>query len=340
MEQEKQKVIVIVAMPHTLLLDIAGPSDVFSVANRNIGDGNLLDFLGYKIVVTSPHNVRSVKTRSGISVVVDENLYKLDPAQIDTLLIAGFSAKDTIEANQLFIEWLQENSNKIRRIGSICRGAFILAAAGFLDGMTATTHWEFCDDLQRCYPKVNVDPDPIFIKNGKIYTAAGVSSGIDLSLAMLEEDCGRDIALKVARQLVLYLKRPGNQSQFSMLLPNSFSNYKAFGTLQKWILENLNRPFNVEQMAEFCSMSPRNFARVFQRELKMPPGKYIEKLRVESARRKLEETYLSIEQIAEECGVGSADTLRRLFLRHLKISPNHYRRSFRTALEQELPEMV
>jgi transcriptional regulator GlxA family with amidase domain len=340
MELEKQKLIVIVAMPHTLLLDIAGPSDVFSVANRNIHLNDGLAFNGYKIIVTSPHDVRSVKTRSGVSVGVDEKLFEMDPNQIDTLLIAGFSAMDSIEAHQPFINWLQNNSNKIRRIGSICRGAFILAAAGFLDGKTATTHWEFCDDLRRCYPKVNVDPDPIFIKNDKFYTAAGVSSGIDLSLAMLEEDCGKEIALNVARQLVLYLKRPGNQSQFGMLLPPGFSEYKPFGELQKWIFENLSIAINVEQMAEFCSMSPRNFARVFQREFKMPPGKYLEKLRVENARRKLEETYLSVEQIADECGVGSADTLRRLFLRHLKITPNHYRRSFRTALEQELPEMV
>ena len=334
---QEEKLIVIVAMPGTMLLDIAGPSDVFHNANRVILQKE--GFSPYKIILASPDVLTTIKTGSGIAVQCNESLFRIKD-KIDTLIIAGFPAADSLESRKDLIKWLQENSNKIRRIASICRGAFLLAEAGFLDKKRATTHWQFADDLQKKYPEIIVDGDPIFIGDGKIYTSAGVSSGIDLTLALLEEDFGREVALNVARNLVLYLRRPGNQSQFSVVLSYQETSKEPLRTLQKWIMDHLDKNLTVDVLAEQCSMSPRNFARVFQKEMRMTPGKYLEKLRLETARRRLEETHLGLDQIASECGLGSADTLRRIFLRHLKITPNQYRRSFRTALEQDLTEIL
>jgi transcriptional regulator GlxA family with amidase domain len=337
MEIQKEKLVVIIAMPGTMSLDIAGPSDVFHNANRVILQR--MGFSPYKIILASPDDTTSVKIGSGITIKCDENVFNIKN-KIDTLIIAGFPAADSIESRRDLIQWLKESANNTRRIASICRGAFLMAEAGFLNNKRATTHWNFCDDLQKNYPQVQVDPDPIFIGDGKFYTSAGVSSGIDLTLALLEEDFGREIALNVARNLVLYLRRPGNQSQFSIVLAQQETSKEPLRHLQKWLLDHLDKNLTVETLAEQCSMSPRNFARVFQKEMKMTPGKYLEKLRVETARRRLEETNLGLDQIARECGLGSADTLRRIFLRQLKITPNQYRRSFKTALEQELTEML
>jgi transcriptional regulator GlxA family with amidase domain len=334
---QQEKLIAILAMPNTMLLDIAGPGDVFANANRVMTENTQPS--PYKVILASPDQNLDISTASGITVRCESSLFDIE-AEIDTLLIAGFPSAESFEARKDLIKWLQENSNKIRRTASICRGAFLLAEAGLLDNKRATTHWKFCDQLQSNYPKIIVDPDPIFVGDGKTYTSAGVSSGIDLALALLEEDYGRDLALNVARNLVLYLRRPGNQSQFSVVLAHQEPDYEPLRHLQKWIMDHLGKNITVDTLAERCAMSPRNFARVFQREMRMTPGKYLEKLRLETARRRLEETHLSLEQIAIECGLGSADTLRRIFLRHLKITPNQYRRSFKTALEQELTEII
>jgi transcriptional regulator GlxA family with amidase domain len=234
--------------------------------------------------------------------------------------------------NKSTLRWLQEHASTIRRLGSVCTGAFILAEAGILNGRKATTHWMACEKLARLYPGISVEADPIFIKDGNIYTSAGISTGMDLALAMVEEDYGREIALRVARHLVLYLKRPGNQSQFSMVLSLQKVDYQPIQELQDWMIEHLDEELTVEIMAERASMSPRNFARVFLRETGITPAKFIEKLRFETARRRLEETNLTLEEISRECGLSGADIMRRLFLRHLKTTPSDYRRNFQTAL--------
>jgi transcriptional regulator GlxA family with amidase domain len=327
---KKTKHIVIVAPPKTSILDIAGPVEVFSKAADYIDMYIHKGGLSYTIHVVSTESAKTVYTSSGLPIVSEGGIKSID-YEIDTVLVSGIPGAPENMVSKETLNWLRECCHNIRRVGSICAGAFILAEAGILDGKRATTHWRVCDKLAKCYPKVKVENDPIFIKDGNIYTSAGISTGMDLSLAMVEEDYGRDIALAVARQLVLYLKRPGNQSQFSVVLTHQKVDHQPVRELQEWIIEHLDEDLTVEILAEKALMSPRNFARVFLRETGITPAKYIEKLRLEAARRRLEETQLTLDEISSECGVGNADSLRRLFLRHMRTTPSDYRRSFRTA---------
>jgi transcriptional regulator GlxA family with amidase domain len=321
------KHIVILAPPNTSILDVAGPIEVFSKAADYI-DRYFHNSAGsYTVHVLSTQSSKIVNTSSGLPIVSEGGIKSIG-YKVDTVLVAGIPNAPVNMVGKEILNWLRENSNSIRRVGSICAGAFILAEAGILNGRRATTHWSVCDKLARHYPKVKVESDPIFIKDGNVYTSAGISTGMDLSLAMVEEDYGRDIALFVARQLVLYLKRPGNQSQFSIILSHQKVDYQPIREMQDWIIEHLNEELNIEILAEKASMSPRNFARVFLRESGITPAKYIQKLRLETARRRLEETRLTLDEISSECGVGNADALRRLFLRYMKTTPSDYRRSF------------
>jgi transcriptional regulator GlxA family with amidase domain len=272
-----------------------------------------------------------VNTSSGLPILCEGGIGSLD-YEIDTLLLAGkgnLEVDDSVLAP--LVDWLKANTGRIRRVGSICAGAFLLAEAGLLNGRRATTHWRNCDKLAKRYPEVKVDKDPIYVKDGNIYTSAGISTGMDLSLALVEEDFGRDVAVNVARVLVLYLKRPGNQSQFSNVLMHQTVDHEPIQNIQNWIIDHLDEELSVETLAERALMSPRNFARVFLRETGITPAKYIEKVRLETARRRLEESRLTIDEISSECGIGSADGLRRLFLRHLKTTPSDYRKSFASA---------
>jgi transcriptional regulator GlxA family with amidase domain len=213
----------------------------------------------------------------------------------------------------------------------VCTGAFLLARAGLLEGRKITTHWNWCGRLATLYPGTTVDPDPIFIRDGKVYTSAGVTAGMDLALALVEEDHGAGLALEVARQLVLYLRRPGGQSQFSAALSLQASERQPLHELQSWILENLDKPLTVATLAARVAMSPRNFARIFQREMRVTPGRFVERLRVETARRRLQETRLSLKRIARECGFGSLGAMRTVFRRVLGVPPGQYRQHFRSA---------
>lgn len=325
-----EKHIVIVAPSFTSLLDVAGPLEVFAKA------ASLLDFTSqaaesYQLHVIAAEGGKVVNTSTGLPIVCEGNLKSID-YPIDTLLIAGMPGAPEEMVSKATLQWLRKHEPKIRRVGSVCAGAFILAEAGLLKGKRATTHWMACGKMAQRYPDIRVEKDPIFVKDGHIYTSAGISSGMDLALALVEEDYGRDLALMVARQLVLYLKRPGNQSQYSAVLSFQKVNYQPIRELQDWLISHLNEEITVESMARRISMSPRNFARVFHREAGITPAKFIEKLRVETARRRLEETRLSLEEISQECGLRSPDTLRRLFLRHFKTNPGDYRRSFQTSL--------
>src|SRR6202035_2111180 len=238
---------------------------------------------------------------------------------VDTLLITG---GDAVEADQTgfgVVQWIRKHSQSIRRLGSVCTGAMLLARTGLLDGRKVTTHWKWCGILASRYPQVQVDPDPIFIRDGNIYTSAGVTAGMDLALALVEEDHGSRLALEVARDLVLYLRRPGGQSQFSAALSLQATDRKPLRDLEAWVLDNLNKPLTVPVLAERVAMSPRNFARVFTKEMKTTPAKFVERLRVESARRRLEESQNSMETIAGECGFGNVNSMRNVFQRTLKI---------------------
>lgn len=325
------KHIVILTPPQTSILDVAGPLDVFQKTANYLESNPGKSTSSYRVHVLSTEKAGISETSSGLPIVCEGNLISAD-YKIDTLLITGMVDSHKNSINPASMEWLVKNWKKVRRIGSVCAGAFILAKAGILDGKRATTHWERCALLAKMYPSITVDPDPIFVKDGSVYTSAGISAGMDLALAMVEEDFGREVALFIARRLVLYLKRPGNQSQFSIALTYQHTDYEPIKELLTWMAEHLNEELTVESLAEKASMSPRNFARVFTRETGITPGKYIEKLRLEAARRRLEETHLTINEISYECGLGSPDTMRRVFLRHLKTAPADYRRSFRTAL--------
>ncbi|GAA4792082.1 GlxA family transcriptional regulator [Olivibacter ginsenosidimutans] len=326
---DKTKHIVLVVPPMTSILDVAGPLEVFTKTTDYLNDHIASLKPAYTTHVLSVDSSPIVHTSAGLPIVCEGDINSIN-YEVDTLLFAG---KGTAESNTLqpALTWLKEHACKIRRIGSICAGAFILAEAGLLNGRRATTHWQVCAKMATLYPQIKVEKDPIYVKDGNIYTSAGISTGMDLSLALVEEDFGRDIAVMVARLLVLYLKRPGNQSQFSNILMHQQVDYEPIQTVQEWIIHHLDEELTVELLAEKVSMSPRNFARVFLRETGITPAKYVEKVRLETARRRLEETRLTIDEISNECGVGSADGLRRLFLRHLKTTPSDYRRSFATA---------
>ncbi|GET31600.1 transcriptional regulator [Prolixibacter bellariivorans] len=330
-EKTPVKHIVMVASPNTSLLDVSGPLEVFAKAKQHLPEFTNQPPFVYQLHVVSTTDELQVATSTGLPIICESTLFDFR-YPIDTLLIAGYAYRPDMTPAKATIDWLRTHWKNIRRIGSVCTGAYILAEAGLLDGREATTHWNRCQQMTALYPEVRVNPDPIFVKDGPIYTSAGISTGMDLALALVEEDYGREVALYVARMLVLYLKRPGNQSQFSVVLAHQEVDYNPIQTLIEWMPEHLNDALSVEKLAEQVSMSPRNFSRVFTRKMGITPARYIEKLRVETARRRLEESNLSLDEISSECGLGSADTLRRLFLRHLKTSPSVYRQSFQTAI--------
>ncbi|MBB3187659.1 GlxA family transcriptional regulator [Microbacter margulisiae] len=326
------KHIVIIVPPMTSILDIAGPLEVFTKTIEYIHDNVSASTQSYTTHVVSATTSTYVATTAGLPVVCEGNLSSIH-YEIDTVILAGKGDLDPDDTElKPLVNWLTENAGHFRRICSICAGAYMLAEAGLLNGRRATTHWRNCDNMAKRYPAIIMEKDPIYIKDGNIYTSAGISTGMDLSLALVEEDFGRDIAVNVARILVLYLKRPGNQSQFSNILMYQKVDYEPIQHIQEWILEHLYEDLSVEMLAEKALMSPRNFARVFLRETGITPAKYIEKMRLETARRRLEETRLTIDEISSECGIGNADGLRRLFLRHMKTTPSDYRKSFSTAL--------
>jgi transcriptional regulator GlxA family with amidase domain len=229
------------------------------------------------------------------------------------------------------VRWVRAMAPRVRRLGSVCSGSFVLAEAGLLDGRRATTHWEWCATLAERYPAVTVASDPIFVRDGKIYTSAGVTAGMDLALALVEEDHGRELALEVARQLVMFLRRPGGQSQFSAQLAAQTADREPLRDLQSWISEHPEADLSVPALARRVAMSPRNFARVFTREVGMTPARFVESVRVEAARRRLEESASGVDSVAAACGFGTAESMRRAFLRIVRVPPAAYRHRFRAA---------
>jgi transcriptional regulator GlxA family with amidase domain len=227
-----------------------------------------------------------------------------------------------------FLDWLRLQSARSRRFGSICTGAFILAKAGLLDGRRATTHWNWARELAQDYPRVAVDPNPIYIRDGGCFTSAGVTAGIDLCLALVEEDLGRRLALRIAQMMVVFLRRPGGQSQFSATLEAQTHESPPLGDLLAWLPDHLRQDLSVDALARRAAMSPRNFTRLFKHELGKTPAQHVEDLRLEAARRQLESTARSANEIADVCGLASAEVLRRMFQRRLRVTPGRYRASF------------
>jgi transcriptional regulator GlxA family with amidase domain len=312
--------VVIVAYPGVQSLDVTGPLEVFHGAGR-IADGS------YEVAVATLDG-QPVPTTSGIS--IGGGLALQDVGAIDTLIVAGGEGSRPGVADPRLVDWLRRRAPEARRVASVCTGAFLLAEAGLLDGRRVTTHWSACGALARTYPAIEVDPEPIYSRDGSVWTSAGVTAGMDLSLALVEEDLGRDAALTIARWLVLFLRRPGGQSQFSAQLSSQFAERDAIRELQQWIVDHPEAPLSIEAMAERVAMSPRHFARRFRAEVGTTPARYVERVRVEAARRRLEETGEPIDRIAPACGFGTTETMRRAFVRALGVAPAEYRRRFQT----------
>jgi transcriptional regulator GlxA family with amidase domain len=324
----------IVAFPGSQILDIAGPLAVFTEANQFCqGDFNVKR-TAYQVELISTESDGLVDCYCGVNITARTD-FRSVKGKFDTLIIAGGYGVMQVEKIPGFLPWLRKIAGASRRVGSVCTGAFALAAAGLLDGRSATTHWYFCQQMAERFPAVRVEPDPIFIRDGAVYTSAGVTAGIDLSLALIEEDWGAELALLVARGLVVFLRRPGSQSQFSATLSLQTSDRAPIRELQVWLLDNLREPLTVEQMAARVGMSPRNFARVFAEQVGVTPARFVMQIRVETARRRLEESSQSVELIAEECGFGSTESMRSAFQRLLRVSPQEYRKHFHLAEEGE-----
>ena len=245
----------------------------------------------------------------------------------DVLIVPG--GEGARHPDPELVSWLRARGHQAGQLVSVCTGAFLLAEAGLLDGRRVTTHWSRCDDLRRQYPAVQVDPEPIFVKDGRIATSAGITAGIDLALALVEDDLGRDTALAVARQLVVFLRRPGNQAQFSAQLSAQVAQRAPLRDVQQWIADHPAADLSVQALASQASLSPRQFARAFAAEVGIPPGRYVDRVRLETARRRLEDTADGIEQTARSCGYGTPEAMRRAFVRVLGVSPGEYRRRFR-----------
>jgi transcriptional regulator GlxA family with amidase domain len=318
------RIIDVLAYPAVQLLDVSGPVQVFASANDLIaGDGGARPYL-LRVVAQGGE---AVMASAGVALVTGP-LTK-PGAALDTLLVAGGEGAEAAAENPVLVEWVRQRATRARRVASVCTGAFLLAAAGVLDGRRAATHWKYCTKLAQRFPAVHVEPDPIFVCDGPVWTSAGVTAGIDLALALVEEDLGRSVALAVARYLVVFLKRPGGQAQFSTALALQATDDK-FGTLHDWLNEHLAGDLSLSVLADRAGMSERSFSRHYAEATGQTPARAIERLRVEAARRLLSESRLPAKRIAQRCGFGSEETMRRSFLRVLAATPKDYRARFST----------
>ena len=320
MPSRQPRRVVVLAFADAQLLDITGPAQVFATAAELAPPG-----AGYTITLVSPHG-GLVATSSGIALATQPLAAARGP--IDTLVIAGGPGTRAALNDRALIRQVGAWSKRARRTTSVCTGAFLLAEAGLLDGKRATTHWSRCRQLQARYPQLRVEPDPIFVRDGDVWTSAGVTSGIDMALALVEADLGHALAMTVARGLVVFLKRPGGQSQFSAPLSAQAASANGLDALHAWMAEHLGSDLRVERLAARAGMSPRTFARVYAAKLGTTPAKTVERLRVEAARRALEDDDAPIKQIAHRCGFGDEERMRRAFVRRLGVSPSEYRERF------------
>ncbi len=317
--------IVVLVLPNSALSDLAGPYEAFLMAARLGKDRLRLPMPFYEVTLLSIAG-DSIKTLAGLSVTGARPFQSYEGFP-DTLIVAGEadSLEGSGDCSSLF-KWILNASQRSRRVCSVCTGVFCLAEAGLLRGKHVTTHWQYASMLARKFPDLCVDPEPLFVRDEKFYTSAGCTAGMDLSLALIEEDLGVQVASEIARDTIMFLRRPGRQAQISPLLKLQMSEREPMRDLQTWMLEHLHLPLTVEDLAAQVHMSPRNFARCFVAEIGATPARFLEMLRLEAARRRLEETDRNVDQIATECGFGSAEVMRRSFLRNLGTPPSAYRR--------------
>ncbi len=325
----RERRVVIVAFEGVQPLDVAGPHEVFAGAGR--AAASLGRSGGYRVTVAS----------KGGGLVRGESGLELGTAplpgpseRIDTLVLAGGSGSREAAADGELVGWVTATAARCRRVATVCSGTFLGAAAGILRGRRVATHWARADELAASYPDVEVDPEPIYLRDGRIWSSAGVTAGIDLSLALVEDDLGVDVAQTVARWLVMFLHRPGGQSQFASPVWMPRAERSAVRAVQSRVERAPHEDHRLPVMAEAAAMSLRHFTRVFTAEVGESPGRFVERTRLEAARRELETSTATLDLVASRCGLGSAETLRRVFRRHLGVSPDAYRRRFRTGSEE------
>jgi transcriptional regulator GlxA family with amidase domain len=337
--------VLIVLFDGVQALDVTGPLEVFDGANQWRARRHARDAYQIRTASLGGHMVR---TSSGLHLAPDHDLRQIGPAgpvgqigpagQVSQSAWVGQTGPEMLivpggagsrHAEPELIAWLRVHGRRAQRLVSVCTGTFLLAEAGLLDDRTVTTHWGYCDELAARFPALTVDPDPIFVRDGHVVTSAGVTAGIDLALALVEEDLGRDAALDIARNLVVFLRRPGNQAQFSAQLAGQLADRKPLRDVQRWIADHPAADLSVPTLARQASLSARQFTRAFAAEVGMPPGRYVDRIRLETARRRLEDTADGVEETARSCGYGTPEAMRRAFVRALGVSPGEYRRRFR-----------
>jgi transcriptional regulator GlxA family with amidase domain len=317
------RAIEVLTFPAVQLLDVTGPVQVFSSANDLVVDAGGAAPYRLRLVTQGSEGVTS---SAGVALAAGPLTRRGDA--LDTLLVAGGQGVEAAATNPVLVDWVRQRATRARRVASVCTGAFLLAAAGILDGRRAATHWKYCARLAQRFPAVHVEPDPIFVCDGPVWTSAGVTAGIDLALALVEEDLGRAVALAVARYLVVFLKRPGGQAQFSATLALQAADDK-FIALHDWINSHLASDLSLSILADRAGMSERSFSRHYAEATGQTPARAIERLRVEAARHLLSESGQPVKRIAQRCGFGSEETMRRSFLRLVAVTPQDYRARFR-----------
>ncbi|NWB51437.1 GlxA family transcriptional regulator [Pseudomonas sp. F8002] len=313
--------IALLAFPRVQMLDVVGPADVFAEAARQLGNSR-----AYRISVIGTV-AGQIKGTNGLRLATDDSIETFK-GSIDTLLIAGSPSVNDVAHDAHLRDWVRYQATRVRRIGSVCSGAFVLGAAGLLVGRRVTTHWNSSALLARQYPDAVVEPDSIFIRDGNLYTSAGVTAGMDLALALVEEDHGRDLALSVAREMVMYFKRPAGQSQFSAQLAAQTAERTNIRQIQTYIVDNLAADLSVALLAQRADMSERNFARVFKAEGGFTPAEFVELARIDQARRLIEGSNVSLKRLADQVGYANLDGFRRAFVRRLGVTPSDYRKRF------------
>jgi transcriptional regulator GlxA family with amidase domain len=312
------KSIAFIGYDNLTLLDLTGPLEVFDTARWRVKDA-------YEIVVLSASG-KPFRAESGLTLLPNASL--ADAPAIDTVFIPGGLGLRDAKIAEPIVQWLQRRAPRCRRVASVCTGVYALAESGLLDGRRATTHWRFASDVARRFPRVKIEADALFLNDGKFYSSAGVTAGIDLALALVEEDLGEDVALAVARELVVYLKRPGGQAQFSEPLQFQTKSTDRFADLAAWMLRNLKKDLSVEILADRAGLGARHFSRRFKAAFGVSPAHYVERLRLDEARRRLPSRRQTVDSVAASVGYASADAFRRAFERRFGIAPSVYRKRF------------
>jgi transcriptional regulator GlxA family with amidase domain len=311
------------------IVDLSGPLDAFYYADRTLDLTGRSGEPGYEILVIA-REAGPVRAKCGLEVLAPHRCCDV-LSGLDTLVVSGGECAPELAGDAWVLDWIRAMSGRVRRLASICTGAFLLAAAGLLDNRRVTTHWMYSEQLAATYPSLRVEPNRIFVRDGGVYTSGGITAGIDLALALIEEDLGRESPRMVAGLMVVFLRRPGGQAQYSPFLDADTSACRDIAELKSWILGNSSENLSVERLADKVGMSPRNFARRFHAETGTTPGRFVERARVEAARCRLEQTSQSLQAIAAVCGFVSVERMRRAFQRHLDVGPHDYRDRFQSS---------